>query len=271
MPSSDGAWLNNTVGSHWQKYRKRLKSCRHQASEDAVHKLRISTRRMLGLIKLLQLLTPHASLRKLRKSLKAQLDGFDELRDIQVMRLEISATVTDLPELAPFLHHLHVTEQRLLMQTPAFIQTLSKQKLRRKLKKAGARCRRSLNGANISDKVLTVIDTLYQKALERHQVVDPSQPATIHSLRISVKKLRYTLELAQTLITDLPANHLQALQTDLTRMGEIQNSAVLLDTLNNFFDTDVPDSVRQHYLARQHTQLNDYLAHKDDLRAFFGE
>ncbi len=269
MATIDSNWISATVDCHWQKYRKRLKACRKSADEEAVHKLRTSTRRLLALIELLQQLAPQASLRKSRKILKAQLDEFDQLRDIQVMRLDVSFLVAERPELAPFLHHLHVREQGLLMQTPAVISSLGRPKLARKLKKSANRCQKRLAGEDIALEVTKAIDGIYRAALERYRAIDPGQPASLHRLRISVKKLRYTLILAQTLLPGLPENHPQRLQNYLTSLGDIQNSQVLIDTLRSFHADAMPESLHQYVLARQQALVEAYWSRKDELATFW--
>lgn len=269
MATIDSNWISATVDCHWQLYRKRLKACRKSADEDAVHKLRTTTRRLLALIELLQHLAPQPSLRKTRKILKAQLDDFDQLRDTQVMRLEVSLLVAELPELSPFLHHLHVQEQGLLMQTPAQISALGRPKLARKLKKAGNRCQRRLAGKDIALEVTKAIDGIYRTAWERYLAIDPSQPASLHHLRISVKKLRYTLVLAQTLLPGLPENLPQRLQSYLTSLGDIQNAQVLVDALDHFHAGAMPEPLHQYFLARQQALVEAYLSRKDELNTFW--
>lgn len=269
MATIDSNWISATVDCHWRKYRKRLKACRESAGEDAVHKLRTGTRRLLALIELLQHLAPQTSLRGPRKILKAQLDDLDQLRDIQVMRLEVGLLVAELPELTPFLHHLHVQEQGLLMQTPALISSLGRPKLARKIKKAAKRCQRRLADNDIALEATKAIDDIYLIARQRYLAIDPSHPASLHRLRISVKKLRYTLVLTQTLLPCLPENLPQRLQSYLTSLGDIQNSQVLIDALRGFHADAMPERLYQYFLARQQALVEAYLARKDELTTFW--
>ena len=103
-----------SLDTRWDKYKSELKRCRNEFSNETVHDLRIATRRMLALVQLLHILNPSPRLQKLRRTFKAQLDGFDDLRDTQVMLVEISETVQEIPALQPFQEYLQKSEGRLL-------------------------------------------------------------------------------------------------------------------------------------------------------------
>lgn len=269
MPKHVGKLLLDALDNHWDRYRKRLKTCRHDISEDAVHELRIATRRLLSLIELIGTLAPQRQLNKLRKILKTQLDGFDELRDTQVMLLEIGKTVGVLPELTPFLQHLEQREQHLLLQTEAFIETLTLVNLKRKLKKAHGRCKRLFAHDDANIAVLATIDNVYAIALSRYQAVDPEQLASIHHLRIAVKKLRYMLTSVQAMIPGLTDDHQKQLQTYLTRMGDIQNSAVLLQMLDAFFPAGIPQTILRHFQQQQNDLIAAFMAHREEIFGFW--
>lgn len=269
MPKHAGKPLLDALDSLWDKYRKRLKTCRHDISEDNVHELRIATRRLLALIELLRTLHPQAALDKLRKTLKHQLDGFDELRDTQVMLLEIANGMPALPDLAPFLGYLQQHEQQLLRETGPHIASLRQGKLRRKIQKAGRRFKSKTAKTNVNIAVLSAIDKVYATALERHLTIAADDLASIHHLRIPLKKLRYLLASVPAMIPDLPENHLRNLQNYLTRMGDIQNSAVLLRTLELFFVDGVPEEIRRYYGKQQQALIDEFMEHRGEIFGFW--
>ncbi|MDD2760146.1 MAG: CHAD domain-containing protein [Methylomonas sp.] len=265
----DGKQLVHAFDGLWDKYRKRLTACRRESSENAVHSLRIGTRRLLSSIELFQALAPQRELRKLRKALKAQLDSFDELRDTQVMWQEIAATLPILPELAPFLHHLTVAEQRLLAQTPANIEHMESSRLQPLVKKAREHLLSDFGKADLKPRILACADGIYGTAMERFRLIDIAQPVTIHHTRIAVKKLRYLLESADILLPPLPDDHLQRIHDYLSDMGRIQDSCVLLLNLKNFFSEHIPASVETHYRQRHGNIINAYMLRRDDIKQFW--
>jgi len=265
----DSHELIYTVDMQWLKYQKQLDKCRHNSNETTIHKLRISIRRLLSLIELLQALLPDQDLRKTKKLLKAQFNAFNELRDTQVMQQEVSATVFSLPELTPFLHQLHINTQKLLMETPATVKSLDSEELQQNIKSALKKLKKTYNNNELKPTVLQAIDTCYQTALERYQIIDPNQPETLHRLRISLKKVRYMLACIESLLLELPTDHLKHIQAYLTHLGEIQNNCVLLKNLDSFFNNSAPPSVLSHYQQRQKELIDTYLFQSDVIRLFW--
>lgn len=269
MPKFDGKLLlTEALIKHWRQYRKRLRACRHNANEDNVHELRISSRRLLSLIQLLAILDPQATLNKIRKTLKAQLDGFDELRDVQVMLFEAAKTLPLLPELEPFLADLHRREQQLQRQNLSFIAGLYQPKLGRKIKKTGKRLTTVMVDTELHSALTEAVDQIYATAISRYQALDCADLASIHHLRIAVKKLRYSLLSLQPMLCSLPEGYLKRLQSYATRMGEIQNSVVLLQTLERFFEHNVPTAILTHYRQGQQTLVASFMAQSAELLEF---
>ncbi len=265
----DGRLLLNALNKQWLKYRKNLHKCRRDGGEAAIHKLRTSTRRFLSLIELLLALTPDQDLQKLRKALKTQLKAFNALRDTQVMLLEISSNLNTLPELLPFLHQLHIDAQQLLMRTPGIIKDLDNRKLRQRLKTALHNLEPTFATDNLKQTILAAIDTAYQSAMERYRAVDPSQPDSLHRLRITLKKIRYMLISATELLPALPSGHLDQMQNYLTRLGDIQNACVLQSHLTSFYGDQPPASIQHHYQQRHNDLIQAYLAKRGEIMQFW--
>ena len=101
--------LLKALEQRWKNYRAELKRCRAEFSNEAVHDLRVATRRMLALIQLLNSISPRPRLQKLTRAFKYQLDEFDDLRDTQVILAEISEILQELPQLQDFQKHLQAS------------------------------------------------------------------------------------------------------------------------------------------------------------------
>ena len=89
--------LLESLDARWKKLRAELKICRNEFSEEAVHDLRVATRRLLALFDLLRVLIPRKRVQKIRRALKDQLDELDDLRDTQVLLADISEFIQDIP------------------------------------------------------------------------------------------------------------------------------------------------------------------------------
>lgn len=259
MQKLGGKPLLDALEKHWRQYRKRLKACHQSTSEDNVHDLRVSIRRLLSLIDLLHALQPQPTLVKIRKSLKKQLDGFDELRDTQVMLFEAAKTLPILPELEPFLAFMHRREQQLLLENQSFVASLYQPKLRRKIKKAGKRFKTHTADIDLKPALPSAIDDIYGTAINRYQALDPADLASIHHLRIAVKKLRYTLLAVQSIDSTLAETDSSWLKIYLTRMGDIQNLVVMLQTLELFFEHKIPAEIEQYYRRQQQDLIGAFM------------
>lgn len=270
MIINDGHWLADAVAMHWQHYRKRLQACRQQASEDAVHKLRISLRRMLAMVGLAQSLAPHPQLITLRKALKAQLNSLSELRDVQVMRLESEALIAGYPQLEPFLHQLHLRELELLIRLPSDIAAWRSGKLLRKLCKIDRHCRcQPLDDATLQQRIMTAIDEIFQQARQREAALDNNDLASFHRLRVVIKKLRYSLELAAEQLNESQTSQLPAIKHYQDALGEIQNAEVFQTSLVEAFAGELPEVLRLLLADKQQQLLAEFLQQRQQLASFW--
>ena len=66
----DGALLITALDGRWENYRVQVKTCRREFSEEAVHDLRVATRRLLAVLDIARALDPNPRLQKTRRFLK---------------------------------------------------------------------------------------------------------------------------------------------------------------------------------------------------------
>lgn len=114
---------------------RKLKTCKREFSEEAVHDLRVATRRLLAVLDLLRALDPNPRIQKIRRALKNQLDEFDDLRDVQVMLVDASEAVSNFPELKPFEKTLQEREKRLLRKARKQIKQSKSSELEKRVEK----------------------------------------------------------------------------------------------------------------------------------------
>jgi CHAD domain-containing protein len=90
-----------TFQDRWEKFGLQLETCRGEFSEAAVHDLRVAARRLMACLGMARALDPHPRLQKTRRLLKTQIDELDDLRDCQVMLVQVTGNLGKHPELAP--------------------------------------------------------------------------------------------------------------------------------------------------------------------------
>ncbi len=265
--------LLTALDQRYEKYRAERKRCKVEFSEEAIHDLRISTRRLMALIDLLRVITPHPNLQKLRRALKDQLDNLDDLRDTQVMLVEISETFESLPELAPFQKSLQKREKRLLKIAEIEVRKFKLSAISKHIGNGRAGLA-EFDNQDLPAHLLAVVDDAFLTVFQRKERVDPAQSATIHRVRVAFKKFRYMLEIIYPILPGFPVVNFKRMHDYQTIMGEIQDVEVFLHTLDDFsakhnmYDFQ---SVHRFYEQRHSDGINAYIENMNELVAFWRE
>lgn len=261
--------LLDAIDNRWEKYREQIKTCRREFSEEAVHDLRVSARRLLALVDLIRAVAPHPRLQKIRNALKGQLDEFDALRDTQVMLAEISETIEVLPELKPLQQILQKRERRLLREAEEIVEDLKPAGIARRLEKVRADITDAVSSPEFDGLVLQAVDEAYGTVLQRYRWINPAQPATIHRTRIAFKRFRYMVEIVYPLLPDFPQADFKRMHDYQTSMGEIQDAEVFLFMLDDLTETDAPKTVRRYYEQRHAELITAYIEDKGEVETFW--
>lgn len=169
--SDDAQLLLDGLEKSWREYLKELKRFREEFSNEAVHDLRVATRRMIAIVQLLHSMTPRPRLQKIIRTLKEHVDDLDDLRDTQVILAETSETIQEL-------------QQR---QEDSLLRILRKRHRKFGTRELAKRVRKA------HDSIRREIDNDLQSGILR--AVDEAHVMTIHRVRIAFTKFRYTVEL----------------------------------------------------------------------------
>jgi len=264
--------LIETLENCWKTYRSELKRCQKEASEEAIHDLRVATRRLLALVDTLRVISPHPRLQKLRRTFKNQLDSLDDLRDTQVMLIEVSEEVDTLPELALFQKYLTKRETRLLKSTAKSIRSFQITNVRKRLDSTRKALLKMGNENQQQKALLPIVDDVYETTLRRFRRIEPTRPATIHHTRVAFKKFRYMVEIVYPLIPNFPEANFKSMHAYQDRMGAIQDLEVLLSTFDDFSEKDSsydPEPVRRYYQQRHTEAVNTYLENTHQINIFW--
>ena len=263
--------LLEALENRWKKYLTELKRCRAEFSNEAVHDVRVALRRLFSVIQLLNTIEPRPRLHKLSRAIKSQLDEFDDLRDTQVMLVEISETIQELPQLEKLQRHLERIEKGLLKDLRKKIKKLNLKEVTRRVRKVRESLKAEL-GTDFAASILGSVDEAFWVTRQRYEKIDPDHPATIHRLRVAFKKLRYMVEIAFPLLDDFPFKNLKRMHDYQSLMGEIQDADVFLQTLQDFQSSasySTPEPVRRHYESRHADAISAYIKDKDMLNDFW--
>lgn len=263
--------LPNALESAWKNYLSELERCRTEFSQDAIHDLRVTTRRLMAVIELLRALEPRPRLKKIIRDLKGQLDQFDELRDTQVILSELSERVQELPDLQGFQNHQRVTEERLLQTLKDEIDRLDIHPLSRRIRKTRDIFEKQ-TAENLGPEVLQAVDDVYLRTRRRLDEVDLTRPATIHHVRVAFKRFRYLVEMIQPLLKDFPPTNLKWMNDYQTLMGDVQDAEVFLQRLGDYFthgSISDPVLIRRYYERRKALTVSAFAEHMNQLNLFW--
>ncbi|MEI7845560.1 MAG: CHAD domain-containing protein [Chloroflexota bacterium] len=264
--------LLSALDQRYEKYLIEYKHCRDEFSEEAVHQLRVTARRLLALIELLQEVTPSRELLKLRRTFKDQLDSLDDLRDTQVMLTEIASTLKTLPELARVYTFLQKREKRLLTRAEFIVSDYKIDSLTSRMGNARKSLAKPVSLPDMEPQLMAVVDNAWKKIKRRASRVDPAQPASIHRVRVVFKKFRYMVEIIHPLLPGFPEDQLKLMHAYQTAMGEIQDVEVFLGVLADFPTRHTsydPRPVRHFYELRHTELITTYIKNKSKFLIFW--
>ena len=231
MPVAVGPVLAAALDSRWQSYREQLRQCQERFSEEAVHELRVATRRLLAQLTLLSCVAPSAALEKARRTLKRRLATLGGLRDARVQRLFIEQKLVSFPELVLLRGWLQRRERRLAKSAAEKVNHFKTRKLERwiaaMIGDLTAIARRSRGQSQLASAVLRAAAEAFAEAVERRRAIDLADLRTIHQTRVAFKRFRYMLESLSPGITGLSRRQLRALAYYQRKMGIIQDLEVM--------------------------------------------
>jgi len=263
--------LLNALDDRWKKFRAQQKACRDEFSEEAVHDLRVATRRLLALFDLLNSFITHKRIQKIRRELKEQLDDLDDLRDTQVLLADISEFICDLPELRGFQKWLQKNENSLLKHTRGLVKSHKTGKLAGRVNKTPALIE-SLAGAALHEQVFAALDLRFMRVLETYAAMDAGNIPSIHKLRVAFKKFRYTVEIARPLLETFPDGNFKRMHDYQSMMGDIQDPEVALEYWEDLKDRASAfdhGSVSDHYALRLRKAVMNFVEDKAEVFTFW--
>jgi CHAD domain-containing protein len=215
-----------------------LKRCQKKSSEEAVHDLRVATRRLISVLDLLANMHPEGALRRAERRLKRLLDRFGPLRDAQVQLRSIEKMLPSFPELQGFYAYLVKRERKLVRRLDAEVTRVRTGKVKKAIGAAGQQLEELFDTPAKQRTQLTAVihtvDAAFNKVVEHKLAINPTDHATIHRMRVAFKKFRYMVESLAPMLDQVTSKHLKAMNAFQSSMGDIQDAEVLLSRATAF-------------------------------------
>jgi len=268
-----GSLLFDALEARWAKYKFQAKTGRKGLSEESVHDLRVAARRLLAVLDLASALQPHLPTQKVRRALKTQLENLDHLRDVQMMAVLVAESVENLPELKPFGKHLGDLGKRLLNRARNQIRQSKPSGMKQRIKKIRASMKEQMRAEYFSTNIIGEVDNLYLQTMRNYVLVDAALPSSIHLLRLSFKKFRYTTEIVHPLIDDYPNMLFDRMHEYQGAMGKIQDVDAFLAAIDEFDETNTSafdqESIRRFFETLRSELVADFIEDKSELLTFW--
>jgi CHAD domain-containing protein len=220
----------------WRKYRKGLARCRRGASEEAVHDLRIESRRLLATLDALGGLVPRRTVQTAARAIKKRTKGLGGLRDIQVQRAAVHELSEQLTGLGGLDTRLASGERRRIADTVRRLKRHTDHGIddaiacvRRALRRPPRRSTTTGSGP-----LVPALTGACEAVEEKFAAIDPARPATIHRARKELRRFRYLAEVFEPVVPAITQRYLDHLQELQGEMGRIQDATVLNATVERY-------------------------------------
>ena len=272
--------LLDAFDEHWDDYRKQFKQGRQELSEDAVHDLRVSARRMQAMLGIVRSLDRRPRVKKLGRFLRKQLQQLDTLRDTQVLVQETEQSLNTLPHLIAFRHYLQNRSDDLARAGGKQLRKRKPSDLKQRVNGIRRVVKRHVDDETLVENVLVAVDEAYAKTLARFHKVDAGDPNSIHRVRVAFKRLRYMIETVEPFLPDYPGHYPDKMHDYQDAMGKVHDTMVYLDTLKEFqvetqkhnrskepdFDLKPAET---YFRTRLADLIRAYFQRKDELSSFW--
>jgi CHAD domain-containing protein len=263
--------LLDALGERSATYVKKARRCRDDFTTDAIHDARTSIRRLLAILDVVAFITSASKIEKLYDRLKDQLDGFSDLRDMQVMLDKLKEDINTLPELEPLQNYLEKRERRRQREDEKHIQDIKPGGIEKRLLKI-RRDVEDLTEEEVRGKLPQAVDEAYLTVIQRYGEVDPAQLVSIHRLRVAFKKFRYMVEAIYPCLPNFTETLLKRMQEYQTEMGNIHDIQVFLETLAEFAEKSVsynPAPIRRIYERILGEAVSKYMKNRSEVLTFW--
>src|SRR5262245_62743488 len=237
MKESQG--LLSSLDLSWKNFSGAWKKARTKASEKSIHDLRVNTRRLIAILELAKALSGKNEVVKVQRRFKKVLKRMGPLRDTQVLLVNVSQ-VRQTGLIKDFKKTLIRREKRKIDNVRGDLKNSQK----KKLSKSVAAVRSEFRGLTAPgseqkirrslDRVLTLRQSELLKAQHTFHRSQPMNEDLLHEMRIALKKFRYVVEAAQTMLGDSAKERARELHAFQQLIGESRDLELLRDDLEKW-------------------------------------
>ena len=239
-PISIGVCLASSLRNRWVLYQGRRCQFETEPSEEAVHELRVATRRLMAQLDLFAAVASSGIAEKGRRALKRSMKALGRLRDIQMQRIFIEGQLDSFPNLILLLHDLRREETARIASATAKVRSLKNYKFEKWIslmfQDLAEKTSDPRENTRLSSEVVDVLQNTYAAVIRRRQAIRTGDADTIHALRVAFKKFRYVVETLSPGFTGFNERELAALASYQRSMGLIQDLEIIQASAATFIE-----------------------------------
>lgn len=213
---------------------KKYEFCSNHYTEPGIHDLRVSIRRMMSLLFLLENFTDVPYIRDLQKSLGKILKSLNPVRDTQVEVAMMKNLIFKFPVFYTF--YIHLLNQEIVQAKKAakIIAEADREGIEGLVFFLNMYLKQRINdlGLDIS-KIIDIRKSAFNNLVLKYSQAAKDDVDSIHKVRLALKKYRY-LEEALKPVIKLPKERLRQMKSLQDHLGEIQDYTVIINRISSF-------------------------------------
>lgn len=229
--------LQNSIDKNLENFIIQLNFCNEKFCETAVHDFRVRIRRFLTLLSMIRYITDIPLATNIMTMLREQLRIFNPLRDVQVQILKVQQMVYTNPVLYKYFHYLISCEEEYIPFLKHKLREFDISSLMNLIVNLKLEINKFFN--EYDQKIIRPQDIAclrYNSVIFRYSSARKDDAISIHKIRLSFKKFRYTMEIIQP-ITNMQPEDFSELSNFQTLLGNIQDNTVYINKLREFSET----------------------------------
>jgi CHAD domain-containing protein len=256
----------------WKDYRKALARCCARLSPKSLHRLRIALRRLSVALELCQAASPAVETSVSVGCIRKQLKKLGPLRDIHTQLEHVNKYREMWPVLRRYKKALLTERKSGRGKLERFLCGLKTRKVKTLIHKAWTACVLAGHKSTAArDAELAparrYLRTLWMEIRRRIKSMDAGRLASLHHLRVAIKRMRYTGEFLKPVLNETEKKALRQLEAWQMRLGRIQDMRILLASMKEWLK-DQPASIKTEFkvpcreLKRRLSRRSVHLADK---------
>lgn len=225
-----------TAKDYWDDLRKTWKNVNRKADETSVHDMRVASRRLGAALLLLESAAHTDLLSEAPRRVKRLMKKLGPLRDAQV-QISIVGTWKRRGNFEKFKSLLRRREQKHRASVRQYLNARRREKIQRALKdfeREAAKRLKDVPSEIVTSRIQNAIEVQRNEVKVAQDKLTRSNPQSLHTLRRSARRLRYSLEAARMVMGAAPEAELKHLRQVQTKLGDRRDRQLLNEELRKW-------------------------------------